>query len=231
MDRRLQESFQAYYPKDLYDRRTVAWRTIGVIPTDADLHEAYRSFLTGEVVGFYDPETGELVYLGSGDLGFSERLTLAHELTHALDDQTFDLTRLDALVGSCQDERAAAALGLVEGSAQYFSAASMAENPDLSLSDLIDAIAQAAAGGTPPEGVPPFLYATQHLALHRRHGLRRHARRHGRDRSRRPGVRAVPGLDRAGDPPRPIPRRPADRRRHPRPDRGARARTGAIWTR
>lgn len=159
MDRRLQESFQAYYPKDLYDRRTFAWRTIGVIPPDADLHEAYRTFLTGEVVGFYDPETGELVYLGSGDLGFSERLTLAHELTHALDDQTFDLKRLDALVGSCQDERAAAALGLVEGSAQYFSAASVAENPDIGLSDLIDAIAQAAAGGTPPEGVPPFLYA------------------------------------------------------------------------
>ena len=64
MDRRLQESFQAYYPKDLYDRRTFAWRTIGVIPPDADLHEAYRTFLTGEVVGFYDPETGELVYLG-----------------------------------------------------------------------------------------------------------------------------------------------------------------------
>ena len=160
MDRRLQESFQAYYPKDLYDRRTVAWRTIGVIPTDADLHEAYRTFLTGEVVGFYDPETGELVYLGSGDLGFTERLTLAHELTHALDDQTFDLTRLDALVDACQDERAAAALGLVEGSAQYFSAASMTENPDVSLSDLIDAIAQAAAGGSAPEGVPPFLYAS-----------------------------------------------------------------------
>ena len=159
MDRRLQESFRAYYPKDLYDRRTFAWRTIGVIPPDADLHEAYRTFLTGEVVGFYDPETGELVYLGSGDLGFTERLTLAHELTHALDDQTFDLTRLDALVGACQDERAAAALGLIEGSAQYFSAASMTENPDLSLSDLIDAIAQAAAGGSAPEGVPPFLYA------------------------------------------------------------------------
>ncbi len=159
MDRRLEESFRAYYPKDLYDRRTFAWRTIGVIPPDADLHEAYRTFLTGEVIGFYDPETGELVYLGSGDLGFTERLTLAHELTHALDDQTFDLTRLDALVGACQDERAAAALGLVEGSAQYFSAAAVAENPDVSLSDLIDAIAEAAGGGTAPEGVPPFLYA------------------------------------------------------------------------
>ena len=159
MDRRLQESFHAYYPKDQYDRRTFAWRTIGVIPPDADLHEAYRSFLTGEVVGFYDPETGELVYLGSGDPGFTERLTLAHELTHALDDQTFDLTRLDALVNACQDERAAAALGLIEGSAQYFSAASATENPDVSLSDLIDAIAQAAAGGSAPAGVPPFLYA------------------------------------------------------------------------
>jgi len=160
MDRRLQESFQAYYPKGLYDRRTFAWRTIGVIPPDADLHEAYRAFLTGQVVGFYDPETGELVYLGSGDLGFTERLTLAHELTHALDDQTFDLTRLDALVNTCQDEQAAAALGLIEGSAQYFSAASVAENPDISLPDLIEAIAQAAAGGSAPPGVPPFLYAT-----------------------------------------------------------------------
>ena len=55
------------------------------------------SFTTGQVVGYYDPETGELVYRSSGDLGFSERFTLAHELTHALDDQTFDLTRLDPL--------------------------------------------------------------------------------------------------------------------------------------
>jgi hypothetical protein len=159
MDRRLRENFGAYYPKNLYDRRTFAWRTIGVIPADAELHQAYEAFLTGEVVGFYDPETGELVYLGSGDLGFTERLTLAHELTHALDDQTFDLKRFDALVGTCRDERAAAALGLVEGSAQYYSAASAAENPDISFSDLIDAIAQAASGGQPPAGVPPFLYA------------------------------------------------------------------------
>jgi hypothetical protein len=159
MDRRLRESFAAYYPKDLYDRRTFAWRTIGVIPADADLHEAYRAFLTGDVIGFYDPETGELVYEGSGDLGFTERLTLAHELTHALDDQIFNLKRLDGLTNRCQDERFAGALGLVEGSAQYFSAASVALNPDVSLGDLLDAIAQAASGGSPPEGVPPFLYA------------------------------------------------------------------------
>jgi hypothetical protein len=159
MDRRLEESFRAYYQKDLYDRRTFAWRTIGVIPPDADLHLAYRAFLTGGVVGFYDPETGELVYEGSGDLGFAERLTLAHELTHALDDQVFDLKRLDAMTSACLDERSAAALGLVEGSAQYFSAAAIAENPDIDLGDLLDAIAAAREAGSPPEGVPPFLYA------------------------------------------------------------------------
>jgi hypothetical protein len=159
MDRRLQESFAAYYPKDLYDRRTVAWRTIGVIPQNADLHEAYRTFLTGEVVGFYDPETGELVYQGSENPSFIERLTLAHELTHALDDQIFDLKRLDAMTNSCQDERSAAALGLVEGSAQYFSAATAAENPDISLPDLLQAIAESLAGASAPPGVPPFVYA------------------------------------------------------------------------
>ena len=159
MDRRLEESFKAYYPKDLYDRRTFAWRTIGVIAPHDDLYHAYRAFLTGGVVGFYDPQTGELVYQGSGDLGFTERLTLAHELTHALDDQVFDLKRLDALTNHCQDERFAGALGLVEGSAQYFSAASVAQNPDVGLGDLLDAIAEAVSSGSAPEGVPPFLYA------------------------------------------------------------------------
>jgi hypothetical protein len=161
MDRRIQESFEAYYPKQLYDRRTFAWRTLGVIPQDADLYEALRAFLTGGVVGFYDPQTGELVYQGSGDMGFAERITLAHELTHALDDQIFDLTRLDGLINRCQDERALAALGLIEGSAQYFAAASIAENPDINLSDLLGSLLQAASSGSPPPGVPPFLYALE----------------------------------------------------------------------
>ena len=231
MDRRLEESFRAYYPKDLYDRRTFAWRTIGVIPPDADLHEAYRTFLTGEVVGFYDPETGELVYLGSGDLGFTERLTLAHELTHALDDQTFDLTRLDALVNGCQDERAAAALGLIEGSAQYFSAASVTENPDVGLSDLIDAIAEAAAGRLGARGRAAVPVRDQHLALHRWDVLRGHARGDGRHRGRGSRVRAIPRLDGTGDPPRSVPERSTDRRGCARSDGRARRTAGATWTR
>jgi len=161
MDRRLLKNFRQTTSRLADDRRTVAWRTIGVIGPADDLYRAYRAFTTGQVVGYYDPETGDLVYLGSGSLDFSERFTLAHELTHALDDQTFDLTRLDPLTAHCQDERAQAALGLVEGSAQYFAAVAVAQNPSINLSDLLKAIADAANSGNPPPGVPEFVFDQQ----------------------------------------------------------------------
>jgi hypothetical protein len=161
MDRRLLKNFRQTTSRQADDRRTVAWRTIGVIGPNDDLYRAYRAFTAGQVVGYYDPETGDLVYLGSGSLDFSERFTLAHELTHALDDQTFDLTRLDPLTAHCQDERTQAALGLVEGSAQYFAAVAVAENPSINLSDLLQAIADAANSGNPPPGVPQFVFDQQ----------------------------------------------------------------------
>ncbi|HEX3299383.1 MAG TPA: hypothetical protein VHW68_04660 [Actinomycetota bacterium] len=161
MDRRLLKNFRQTTSRPADDRRTVAWRTIGVIGPADDLYRAYRAFTTGQVVGYYDPETGDLVYLGSGSLDFSERFTLAHELTHALDDQTFDLTRLDPLTAHCQDERAQAALGLVEGSAQYFAAVAVAQNPQIDLADLLKEIADAATSGNPPPGVPQFVFDQQ----------------------------------------------------------------------
>jgi hypothetical protein len=58
---------------------------------------------------------------------------------------------------ACQDERSEAALGLVEGSAQYFAAVTVAQDPQIDLTDLLDSLADAAAGSTPPAGVPPFV--------------------------------------------------------------------------
>ena len=190
MDRRLEESFRAYYPKDLYDRRTFAWRTIGVIPPDADLHEAYRTFLTGEVVGFYDPETGELVYLGSGDLGFTERLTLAHELTHALDDQTFDLTRLDALVNGVPGRAGRRRPRADRGECPVLLGRVGDREPRRQpvRSDRRD---RAGCGGwLGARGRAAVPVRDQHLALYRRDVLRRHARGDGRHRCRGSRVRA-----------------------------------------
>ncbi|HEY8527790.1 MAG TPA: hypothetical protein VIL48_22680, partial [Acidimicrobiales bacterium] len=64
----------------------------GLIDPSVDVVEAMRSLLGGGVVGFYDPETEELVVRGD-DVTPYVRTTIAHELVHALDDQHFELHR------------------------------------------------------------------------------------------------------------------------------------------
>jgi hypothetical protein len=153
---KLEGAFDETYPKTFYDRRSVAWQTIGVMPRDTDIREALLAFQTGQVVGFYNPVDGELVYRADGGLDLVERVTLAHELTHAIDDQHFDLSRIDQVAASCRDEAFQAALGAVEGSAQFFSIKVLFEFPpdDGDFSGLGD------AGGM-PDGVPPFMVDLQ----------------------------------------------------------------------
>jgi hypothetical protein len=118
--RRITELFDQSFPATLYQRRTLAWRTMQVIPPTADIRRALRTYISSQVVGFYDTQSKQLVFIGSSHPNLIERITLAHELTHALDDQHFDLRRLDRLSNACADERVQAASGAVEGSAQFF---------------------------------------------------------------------------------------------------------------
>ena len=120
MDRRLAEYLDTYYPKRFYARRSVAWQTIGALPEDVGYLEALEAYQQGQVLGFYNSQNEELVYTGDPHLTRIEQFVLAHELTHAIDDQHFDLDRLDDLVARCQEEPFQAALGIVEGSANHF---------------------------------------------------------------------------------------------------------------
>jgi hypothetical protein len=65
-------------------------KALGLIDADVDLDETLRQMLTAGVLGFYDPETSELVVRGQAITPYI-RETLVHELTHALDDQHFEL--------------------------------------------------------------------------------------------------------------------------------------------
>jgi hypothetical protein len=153
MHAKVSASFNASYPAGFYARRTLAWRALGVIPPTADIRAALLRFQTGEVVGFYNPDNGELVYIGDPSLtDLAERFTLAHELTHAIDDQHFHLARLDALGEHCQAEGSQAALGAVEGSAQYFASQVITQFPGGTLTS-----------PNPPSlaGVPPFIVGTE----------------------------------------------------------------------
>ncbi len=87
-------------------------RALQLIEPGVDLFEAYISYYGDAVLGFYDPETDELVIRGA-ELNPYVETTLVHELSHALDDQHFELHRPE--VFEADDESALAFSSLIEG--------------------------------------------------------------------------------------------------------------------
>jgi hypothetical protein len=71
-------------------------RTIGLIPLTCDLKSTFLSLMENQVAGFYDPATRTMNLVQRPDAmpPIVERMMLAHELTHALDDQYGDLATL-----------------------------------------------------------------------------------------------------------------------------------------
>jgi hypothetical protein len=90
------------------------YKALGLIDPDDDLVDLYREALGDAVIGFYDPESKELVVRGAA-ITPSVRVTLAHELTHALDDQWFDLDRPE--YDDADDEIGFGFSAVVEGNA------------------------------------------------------------------------------------------------------------------
>lgn len=87
------------------------------VPVDADLERIIDDLQSASVVGLYDPADG-LAYVSGEQLPLSPgaATTAAHEVLHALQDQHFDLSRLDDI--PLEDGDAALAfLSLVEGDA------------------------------------------------------------------------------------------------------------------
>lgn len=152
MDRRLTDYLDTYYPERFYARRSEAWQTIGALPRDVGYLEAIDAYQQGQVLGFYNSQNEELVYTGDAELNRIEQFVLAHELTHAIDDQHFDLDRLDGLVTRCQEERFQAALGIVEGSANHFATQVLIRFP-------IQEVGSIPEDGT--QEVPPFIVDLQ----------------------------------------------------------------------
>jgi hypothetical protein len=95
------------------DARLLA--ALGAIPPGTDLRALVIDLLGDQVAGFYDPDTGEMVALGGADLDAMTKVTLAHELTHALTDQALGLPDLAGFDG--QTDAALAAQAVIEGDA------------------------------------------------------------------------------------------------------------------
>jgi len=94
---------------------------LGMLDGSTDLYQLIIDLSTEQVLGFYDPDEGELVVPVSVD-GITplQEMTIAHELVHALSDQHFDFNDVyeDRLDNGTGDD-ASSILGLVEGDATY----------------------------------------------------------------------------------------------------------------
>jgi hypothetical protein len=91
-------------------------KLLGLLPPEARMRELFGKVLGGEVGGYYVPGTDTLNLVRGGGLGglFSD-VVVAHELTHALEDQRFGL-RAEEMLGFARD-RAVAETALHEGTA------------------------------------------------------------------------------------------------------------------
>jgi hypothetical protein len=98
----------------------------GLYPSGIDLKADALKFLSSQIIGFYEPHQKEMVIVkgGFGEQILSgghltnrqEQMVLAHELTHALQDQHFGVDRMIKRVKD-NDDRALALKAVLEGDA------------------------------------------------------------------------------------------------------------------
>lgn len=160
------------YTDEQLDADGKAGAMLGLYPMGIDLKAETVKLLKSQIAGFYDPHGKQMVLVeGAYKLGFWDRtfqffmqrdlvdeMLLAHELTHALQDQNFALQdQLDKLK---QNSDAQLALKTVaEGDATLAGFAYVAGRMDDSLADLLNAhmkdLPQTFAAQSPgtPEGV------------------------------------------------------------------------------
>src|SRR4051812_31801917 len=75
------------------ERASIVLKKLGLLPRDFDLEKYLGDLLEEQVAGYYDAKT-KTVFLLDWIEPEGQKPVLAHELTHALQDQSFDLEKL-----------------------------------------------------------------------------------------------------------------------------------------
>ena len=114
---RLEEMMKEDFDQKKYDVGVKLMRRLGMLKPDQDPLTIEKKFLEIGVAGFFDPKTKRF-YVIEGLSPEAQRPTIVHELTHALDDQYFDLkNRLEAVKDD--GDKGFALTCVVEGCAEH----------------------------------------------------------------------------------------------------------------
>jgi hypothetical protein len=88
----LEESLHdEYTPAEVHTQEAVL-KAFGLVTREFDLEEFLIAFYTEQAAGAYDPRR-KTMFIADWITPETQRLVLAHELTHALQDQNFDLVK------------------------------------------------------------------------------------------------------------------------------------------
>ena len=124
----LKAEFEKDLPREKAERFQRAYAKFGLIPKDLDIHDAYMELFGSSIAGFYHPKSKELRLIkpgGEEDLESKmakaagidmEAITLVHELTHAAQDQNYELSTLP-LEDETNDDLILALKSAIEGDA------------------------------------------------------------------------------------------------------------------
>jgi hypothetical protein len=150
------ESLDADYPPARRRAEGELLAMLGLVPPGTDLGDAVISTLGEAVAGYYDPREDRLRIVKGAQTAnrVLYEMVLAHELTHALEDQRFRFD-LDAL--SAGGDGALAYTALIEGSATALMYRYVERR--FETEELLGGLAASAFGGT--GDLPPFLTAQQ----------------------------------------------------------------------
>jgi hypothetical protein len=96
--RQMTESLPRDFPPEALKALEVSLKAFGLIPEKMDLRRYLPELMSSQVAGFYDPERKYLAVVdpgGASGKAIDQDMVLVHELTHAIQDQHFDLHRFE----------------------------------------------------------------------------------------------------------------------------------------
>ncbi|MCB9421357.1 MAG: hypothetical protein H6667_16255 [Ardenticatenaceae bacterium] len=152
---RLDADFAEVASPEAVRRDVLTLSAFDFVAADYDLSGALVDLYSQGVLGFYDAETAEFVVVSDDEvLGFNEQLTHAHEFVHALQDQNYDLERLNDV--NLDSDAAVAFRALVEGHASLIEGLYLASS-DIPPEAVADIVQEAQAGSQQLSDFPAFL--------------------------------------------------------------------------
>ncbi len=142
-------------PDDLA-RDTALQVLLGLIGPEVDLFELYSDLYSEQVAGYYDGELQEMVVPAGTEFSELQKVTLVHELTHALTDQHFAFDeRIEQLDAEDRFDELSALQAVIEGDASFTEILYVTELPlSQQLAIVTDALEQ---DTTVLDQIPPFI--------------------------------------------------------------------------